>query len=217
MGSFLLVLVVVLVAAALVVGVIMVLNGGDPGLAPAEPDGRSVPLPTTRPLSEEDMISVRFDTGLRGYRMEQVDRALRRAAYDVGYKDEMISVLEAEVTALRDGRLDDAEILRKARESANQPIAVDPTEQPGDFEPGGDESGGDGSGGDGSGGDGSGGDESGGDEPDGYLPGAGDRATAEDRAAGRGRDPIGDPGEDLGVDRSPAAAQPSEPSSRARG
>ena len=31
-------------------------------------------------------------------------RRLRRAAYDIGYKDELIDVLEAEVAALRDGR-----------------------------------------------------------------------------------------------------------------
>ena len=40
-----------------------------------------------------------FDTGLRGYRMSQVDSALRRAAYDVGYKTELVAVLEAEGTA----------------------------------------------------------------------------------------------------------------------
>lgn len=123
MGSFVLVLVVVLVLAALVMGVVTLLYGDDPGLAPAEPDGRSRPLPTDRPLSETDMEAVRFDTAVRGYRMEQVDRALRRTAYDVGYKEEMITVLEAEVAALRDGRTEDAELLRKARESARQAAA----------------------------------------------------------------------------------------------
>ncbi len=51
---------------------------------------------------------MRFDTALRGYRMTQVDQAMRRAAYDIGYKAELIGVLEAEVTALRDGRIADA-------------------------------------------------------------------------------------------------------------
>ena len=50
--------------------------------------------------------------------MVQVDAALRRAAYDVGYKQELIDVLEAEVIALRDGRVDDAEALRQARDGA---------------------------------------------------------------------------------------------------
>ena len=50
--------------------------------------------------------------------MAQVDQALRRAAYDIGYKDELIGVLEAEVTALREGRARDADVLRRAREAA---------------------------------------------------------------------------------------------------
>jgi len=122
----LLVLVVVLVVAALVFGVVALLSGDDPGMTPAEPDGRAVPLPANRPLTEEDVTRLRFDTVLRGYRMEQVDRALRRAAYDVGYKDEMIAVLEAEVIALREGREEDAELLRKARESATMAVPAEP-------------------------------------------------------------------------------------------
>ena len=54
--------------------------------------------------------------------------ALQRAAYDIGYKGELIGVLEAEVTALRDGRLADAEALRRAREAAVAPVeAAGPT------------------------------------------------------------------------------------------
>jgi DivIVA domain-containing protein len=115
MGSFLLVLAVVLVVAALVFGVVALISGEDPGLANAEPDERAIPLPTDRPLAESDLVDVRFDTGLRGYRMDQVDRALRRTAYDLGYKEEMIGVLEAEVSALREGRAEEAERLRRAR------------------------------------------------------------------------------------------------------
>jgi hypothetical protein len=60
-----------------------------------------------------------------------VDRVLRRTAYDLGYKDEMIAVLEAEVAALREGRPEDAELLRKARESAAStlPTATGETER----------------------------------------------------------------------------------------
>jgi DivIVA domain-containing protein len=121
MGQMLILLAVALVAAALVWGVAVLIQGGDPGLQPAEPDGRAVPLPTVRPLHEADLGSVRFDTAARGYRMAQVDQAIRRAAYDIGYKEELITVLEAEVTALRDGRTEDAEVLRKAREAAQRP------------------------------------------------------------------------------------------------
>src|SRR2546423_8837357 len=121
MGQFLILLAVALVAAALAWGVAVLLLGRDPGLEPAEPDGRAVPLPTARPLTESDVNMLRFDTGARGYRMVQVDQALRRAAYDIGYKEELINVLEAEVAALREGRAEDAETLRQAREAAQRP------------------------------------------------------------------------------------------------
>jgi DivIVA domain-containing protein len=118
----------VLILAALAWGIAALLTGRDPGLEPAEPDGRSVPLPTTRPLTEEDLGAVRFDTTTRGYRMLQVDSALRRAAYDIGYKEELIGVLEAEVSALREGRLEEADALRRAREAAARPRFEDSTE-----------------------------------------------------------------------------------------
>src|SRR5262245_26688964 len=104
MATVLLVAVVVLVLAGLAFGVMWLLTGDDPGLVETEPDGRALPLPNHRSLTELDLRTVRFDVGLRGYRMDQVDRALRRTAYDIGYKDEMIAVLDAEVTALREGR-----------------------------------------------------------------------------------------------------------------
>jgi len=127
MATLLLVLVVLLVLAALVFGVVTLLSGDDPGLSTAEPDGRARPLPNNRSLTEADLKDVRFDLAVRGYRMGQVDRVLRRTAYDLGYKDEMIAVLEAEVAALREGRQEDAELLRKARESAAStlPTATD--------------------------------------------------------------------------------------------
>ncbi|MDP9797968.1 DivIVA domain-containing protein [Catenuloplanes nepalensis] len=122
MGLFI-TLVTALVVAAIIFGVTVLVSGSDPALVPAEPDGRAVPLPGSRPLLEADIADVRFDTALRGYRMAQVDQALRRAAYDIGYKEELIGVLEAEVTALRDGRLEDADALRRAREEALVPAA----------------------------------------------------------------------------------------------
>ncbi|GIJ09019.1 DivIVA domain-containing protein [Micromonospora andamanensis] len=122
MGQLLLLLVVAVTVAAVVFGVTALVTGRDPGLAPVEADGRAVPLPGDRPLRESDVSEVRFDTALRGYRMTQVDQAMRRAAYDIGYKAELIGVLEAEVTALRDGRTADADALRRAREQAANPI-----------------------------------------------------------------------------------------------
>ncbi|MGC4832874.1 DivIVA domain-containing protein [Micromonospora vinacea] len=132
MGQLLLLLVVALTVAAVVFGVTVLVSGRDPGLAPAEPDSQAVALPGTRPLRESDVAAVRFDTGLRGYRMDQVDQALRRAAYDIGYKSELIGVLESEVIALREGRTDDADVLRQAREQSTSKVttadAADPDE-----------------------------------------------------------------------------------------
>jgi DivIVA domain-containing protein len=124
MGQLLLFVVVALTVAAIVFGVTVMVGGGDPGLTPVEPDGRALPLPGDRPLGEEDVVRTRFDTVVRGYRMAQVDQALQRAAYDIGYKGELIGVLEAEVAALRDGRTADADVLRRAREAAVQPTLV---------------------------------------------------------------------------------------------
>jgi DivIVA domain-containing protein len=125
MGQVLLLLVVALTVAAVVFGVTVLVTGRDPGLVPVEPDGRAVPLPASRPLRESDVAEVRFDTAPRGYRMAQVDQALRRAAYDIGYKSELIGVLEAEVTALREGRTADADELRRTREQAIAETADD--------------------------------------------------------------------------------------------
>jgi len=121
MGQLFLFVVVALVVATIVFGVTVMMGGGDPGLAPVEPDGVALPLPSDRPLGEEDVVRTRFDTALRGYRMSQVDQALQRAAYDIGYKGELIGVLEAEVAALREGRIGDADVLRRAREAAVAP------------------------------------------------------------------------------------------------
>ena len=125
MGQLFLFIVAALVVAAIVFGVTVMFGGGDNGLTPVEPDGQAVPLPADRPLGERDLERTTFDTSWRGYRMAQVDQALQRAAYDIGYKDELIGVLEAEVTALREGRVADADALRRAREAA-----VAPAEQP---------------------------------------------------------------------------------------
>jgi len=130
-AQFWLILAVALTVGAILFGVTLLISGKDPGLRPVEPDGRSVPLPGHRPLTEADLSEVRFEVTVRGYRMTEVDAALRRAAYDIGYKDELIGVLEAEVRALRAGRIAEAESLRRAREAALAPVrqaVAQPTE-----------------------------------------------------------------------------------------
>ncbi|MGW3618374.1 DivIVA domain-containing protein [Micromonospora arida] len=138
MGQLLLLVVVALTVAAVIFGVTVLVSGRDPGLVPAEPDSQAVALPGTRPLRESDVGAVRFDTGLRGYRMDQVDQAMRRAAYDIGYKSELIGVLESEVIALREGRTDDADVLRQAREQSASKVTTtdaDAAAEPGNDAP----------------------------------------------------------------------------------
>lgn len=121
MREILLLLVVAVVAAGIVFGVAVLLTGADRGMAPAEPDDRMRRLPGDRPLTERDLAEVRFDTAARGYRMRQVDGALSRVAYDLGYKQELIAALEAEVDALRSGRTEEADLLRERRMAAREP------------------------------------------------------------------------------------------------
>jgi len=120
-GVVLLLIAVGLTVGGIIFGARALLDGRDPGLRDVEPDGRAVPLPVDRPLTEPDLERVRFDTALRGYRMDQVDAALARTAYDLGYKEELIRVLQAEVEALWAGRVADAEALRRARTAAQAP------------------------------------------------------------------------------------------------
>jgi DivIVA domain-containing protein len=113
--SILLLVVIAVTVGAVVFGVMTLISGGDPGLTPVDPDSRARPLPGDRPLAEQDVSHVTFDLAWRGYRMDQVDRTLQRLAYDIGYKTELIGVLEAEISALREGRFDDADTLAEAR------------------------------------------------------------------------------------------------------
>jgi DivIVA domain-containing protein len=64
---------VILVAAALALTV------NDDGLKDEEVDHIDLGLPD-RALSAEDIADLRFRTAVRGYRMEDVDRALHRIA-----------------------------------------------------------------------------------------------------------------------------------------
>ena len=137
--NILLILVVALTIGAVVFGVMTLIGGGDPGLRPADPDSRARLLPGDRPLVEGDVSKTRFDVAWRGYRMDQVDQTLRRLAYDIGYKSELIQVLEAEIIALREGRLEDADTLADARAASLEPGRRD-EQEPGDeamieFEP----------------------------------------------------------------------------------
>ncbi|HIW62540.1 MAG TPA: DivIVA domain-containing protein [Candidatus Stackebrandtia excrementipullorum] len=134
MAQFLLVVLVVALACGIAFAIVVLVTGEDPGLTPVGNDGIPLDLPGDRPLSEADVLATRFDTGLRGYRTTQVDEAVSRLAYDVGFKDELIKVLAGEVSALRAGRTEEADSLREVRRKAlgelgDDTAAMDPDAQ----------------------------------------------------------------------------------------
>ncbi|HEX2145224.1 MAG TPA: DivIVA domain-containing protein [Glycomyces sp.] len=61
------------------------------------PAGAPLGLGDGEAVDETAVASVKFDTGLRGYRTDQVDAALYRLAWEIGRKDEQIAVLQAQV------------------------------------------------------------------------------------------------------------------------
>lgn len=68
-------------------------------LAPA---GAPLGLGEGEPVDESAVASVKFDTGLRGYRTEQVDAALSRLAWEIGRRDEMLAVLQSKLDGAAD-------------------------------------------------------------------------------------------------------------------
>ena len=62
----------------------------DPALVPED-------LPTDRALRGADLQQVRFDVGVRGYRMDEVDTLLDRLAADLAEKDATIASLRDQV------------------------------------------------------------------------------------------------------------------------
>jgi DivIVA domain-containing protein len=70
-------IVIVLLGVIVLVGVALLLSLGEGGLRDATVDHADLGLPD-RALTADDIPRLRFRTGLRGYRMEDVDAALER-------------------------------------------------------------------------------------------------------------------------------------------
>jgi DivIVA domain-containing protein len=82
-------------AGIAVITVVALLAVGRLGELPeTEPDRAPVALPDDRPLVREDVDSVRFAVGVRGYRMDEVDDVLDRLSVEVAERDERIAELE---------------------------------------------------------------------------------------------------------------------------
>lgn len=89
-----------LVVAAIVFGVVAFALGREPGLSEPQPDGVHEELPD-HPLSADDLDQVTFDVVLRGYRMDQVEAVVTRAANDLRQAQEYADSLETELATLR--------------------------------------------------------------------------------------------------------------------
>ncbi|MFC3491122.1 DivIVA domain-containing protein [Glycomyces rhizosphaerae] len=96
-------------------------------LAPA---GAPLGLGEGEPVDESAVASVKFDTGLRGYRTEQVDAALHRLAWEIGRRDEMLAVLQSKLDGTADtdalplseeAPSDEDDALRLANEAESAP------------------------------------------------------------------------------------------------
>ena len=95
-GTIGIVLLFEVIVAALVlfaVGVVAAGRGGS--LGPADPDRRFVELPVDRSLTADDLETVHFGVGFRGYRMDEVDALLDRLSEEIAERDARISQLES--------------------------------------------------------------------------------------------------------------------------
>jgi len=68
--------VVIVVGALVLIGIAVTLSLVGDTLEPEPVDGPDLGLPTDRPLTSADVPALRFRTGLRGYRMADVDTAI---------------------------------------------------------------------------------------------------------------------------------------------
>jgi DivIVA domain-containing protein len=72
--------VVVVIGALILIGVAVMLSLLGDTLEPEAADSPDLGLPTDRPLTSADVPRLRFRTGLRGYRMADVDAAFASLA-----------------------------------------------------------------------------------------------------------------------------------------
>lgn len=90
-----------LIVVLLVLGGIAWVAAGRGGeLAEAHSDRPDLALPTDRPLSKPAIDGLRFNLGLRGYRMAEVDDVLDRLAAEIAERDARIAELTAAPNAV---------------------------------------------------------------------------------------------------------------------
>jgi len=99
--TFLLTLVAAAAVAMIGFGIVAFTLGNVAPAPDVQPDRRHVELPRDRPVEPGDIAALRFDVGLRGYRMDEVDAVLDRLCHDLQVRDEQVSALAGELARLR--------------------------------------------------------------------------------------------------------------------
>ena len=105
---------------------IVVWATGEDTLLDTNPAGAPPGLGDGEPVSEAAVAAVKFDTGLRGYRTDQVDAALHRLAWELGRKDEQLAVLRAKLDGTYEEPVEEEPLPELvAEEPLPEPVADD--------------------------------------------------------------------------------------------
>ena len=87
----------VLVIVVLIGALAVLLVGSGDSMAEVYDDRPDRTVPIGRPLHSDDLLDVRFSTAVRGYRMDEVDRVLDRAAAELDARDLEIARLRGQL------------------------------------------------------------------------------------------------------------------------
>ncbi len=108
----------VLVGFAVILAVGLAAVGRFDGLPQIIPDRAPDAFPLERPATAADVDAVRFDVGLRGYRMDEVDDLLDRLSVDLADRDTRIAELEVALSGVSGSPTDAAAVGRAVHQTA---------------------------------------------------------------------------------------------------
>jgi DivIVA domain-containing protein len=92
-----------LIVVVLIGAVAVVASGRWGAMSTAYDDRPDMSVPARQALTSDDIETVRFGVGLRGYRMDEVDTLIERIAREVAERDRRIADLERAVTPIMHG------------------------------------------------------------------------------------------------------------------
>jgi DivIVA domain-containing protein len=120
---FLLISLVVVIAAV----TLAVLGSGDGhgrtatgGLADADPDRLEDSLPAGRPVERADVDTLRLPTGVRGYRMREVDDVLDRLGAELAERDARIAELRSALAGAQAAARGDTQLFGEPQEPGDE-------------------------------------------------------------------------------------------------